>query len=72
MQLLNIQNRSNTALHVYKVELEKSPHLKGYGIKSINQIFTTKMLIFQSKADLNEKNLFSHFCDKKLLIKQAG
>ena len=71
MQLLNIPNKSNIVLQVYKVELKKSPHLKGYEIKSINQIFTTKMLIFQSKADLNEKILLvtSHICKTKQLQK---
>ena len=32
--------------------------LTGYGIKIIWQIFKTKMLIFQSKANLDEKIIF--------------
>ena len=38
--------------------------LAGYGIKSMWPIFKTEMLIFQSKANFNEKSLFTIWTKK--------
>ena len=40
------------------VSQKKFARLVGYGIKSIRLIFKTEMLIYQSKANLDEKTLF--------------
>ena len=59
----------------YRVSQKKFRCLEGCGIKSMRPIFKTKMLIYQSRVNLDEKVLFgniSHLIDpgiRKMLVK---
>ena len=45
---------------IYQVNQKKFWRLAGCGIKSMRPIFKTEMLIYQSKANLDEKILFGN------------
>ena len=44
--------------HFIPCESKKFTRLASYGIKSMRPIFKTKTLVFQSKANIDEKILF--------------
>ena len=54
---------------MYRVSQKKFSRLVSYGEKSMRPIFKSKMLIYQSKANLDEKMLFGkiiHHLDPKI------
>ena len=52
--------RTCPCIVLYRVSQTKFRRLEGYGIKSMCPIFKTKMLIYQSKANLDVKILFGN------------